>query len=66
MGGGQSPTPGQGQQPSQSAQAQKQAAFIKQDLEAKIAKLQARVKELQEAGAGNTGSSGSRRGFFSR
>ncbi len=43
--------------------ARREAAFIKQDLEGKIAKLQARIKELT---ASDSGSSGSRRGFFSR
>ncbi|MFQ5766966.1 MAG: PilT/PilU family type 4a pilus ATPase [Acidobacteriota bacterium] len=43
-----------------------QAAFLKRDLEAKVAKLQARVKELSAAQAQDPGTSSSRRSFFSR
>ena len=48
------------------AATQREAAAARQDLEAKIARLQARVKELSAAKAADPGSSATRRGFFSR
>ncbi|MFQ5718963.1 MAG: PilT/PilU family type 4a pilus ATPase [Acidobacteriota bacterium] len=47
-------------------QARNETASVKKDLEAKIAKLQARVKELSAAQKPDPASSGTRRGFFSR
>ena len=48
------------------AAVQHQAAAAQQEMEAKILKLQARVKELSAGNAADPGSSAARRGFFSR
>jgi twitching motility protein PilT len=46
--------------------AKKEVAFVRKEFEGKVAKLQARVKELTAAQTADPSSSGSRRGFFSR
>ena len=46
--------------------AKREVAFLRQDAEAKIAKLQARIKELSGTSSPEPDTSGSKRGFFSR
>jgi len=46
--------------------AKKEVAFVRKELEGKVAKLQARVKELTASQTAEPSASGSRRGFFSR
>jgi len=46
--------------------AKKEVAFVRKELEGKVAKLQARIKELTASQTAEPNSSGARRGFFSR
>jgi hypothetical protein len=46
--------------------ARKETAFVKKEMEGKIAKLQARVKELTANDTPEPDSNSGRRGFFSR